>query len=187
VFPLRDFGRRHGLLESRDRNFSFCFESFSLFGEQQVSFFESHDLTGSGLRLGDLLPSSFFGELEVLDAVRQQPTLARFFYGHKRFSLPPPLLLTSYPYYVSRYIAGLCAETTIYPIDTVRRRQQAHGDATPLARRNVLQALQLLAKHEGHAGMFKGLSINLIKNPIGTAVSFVVNDHMKDVLGRMER
>jgi len=101
-----------------------------------------------------------------LDAVRQQPTLARFLYG---------------------YIAGLCAETTIYPIDTVRRRQQAHGDATPLARRNVLQALQLLAKHEGHAGMFKGLSINLIKNPIGTAVSFVVNDHMKDVLGRMEQ
>ena len=72
--------------------------------------------------------------------------------------------------------------TDVDELSHCRRRQQAHGDATPLARRNVLQvtcfsrahcfscplsvviqALQLLAKHEGHAGMFKGLSINLIK------------------------
>ena len=32
--------------------------------------------------------------------------------------------------------------------------------------------------------MFKGLSLNLIKNPMGTAVSFVVNDAVKDWLRR---
>ena len=29
----------------------------------------------------------------------------------------------------------------------------------------------LLARQEGISGMFKGLSLNLIKNPMGTAVS----------------
>ena len=60
------------------------------------------------------------------------------------------------------------------------RRQQALGDATPLAGRSLPQALLLLARQEGVAGMFKGLSLNLIKNPMGTAVSFVVNDAVKD-------
>jgi hypothetical protein len=36
------------------------------------------------------------------------------------------------------YLAGLCAETAIYPLDTVRRRQQAFGAASPLGRHNVL-------------------------------------------------
>ena len=85
------------------------------------------------------------------------------------------------------YIAGLCAETAIYPLDTVRRRQQALGDASPLGRLgqfNVLTALMHVARNEGLSGMFKGLSLNLVKNPIATAVSFTVNDLVKDVLQR---
>lgn len=83
------------------------------------------------------------------------------------------------------YIAGLVAETFIYPLDTVRRRQQALGDASPLGRtRNVSSALMMLARNEGVAGMFKGLSLNLIKNPVATAVSFTVNDAVKDLLKR---
>ncbi len=31
--------------------------------------------------------------------------------------------------------------------------------------------------------MFKGLSLNLIKNPVATAVSFAVNDLVKDLMG----
>jgi len=80
------------------------------------------------------------------------------------------------------YIAGFVAETAIYPLDTVRRRQQALGDATELSRRNVLQALTLLWRSEGFVGMFKGLSLNLFKNPLGTAVSFAINDLVKDYL-----
>ena len=86
------------------------------------------------------------------------------------------------------YVAGLCAETAIYPLDTVRRRQQALGDASPLGRtRNVATALMMLARNEGVAGMFKGLSLNLIKNPVATAVSFTVNDAVKDLLTRQKR
>ena len=65
------------------------------------------------------------------------------------------------------------------------RRQQAHGDASPLGRaRNVFSALSIVARSEGLAGLFKGLSLNLVKNPIATAVSFTVNDMVKDFLMR---
>ena len=80
------------------------------------------------------------------------------------------------------YLAGLCAETAIYPLDTVRRRQQAFGAASPLGRHNVFRALVMVWQHEGLMGMFKGLSLNLFKNPIATAVSFSVNDLVKDAL-----
>jgi solute carrier family 25 protein 42 len=86
------------------------------------------------------------------------------------------------------YFAGLCSETAIYPLDTVRRRQQALGDASPVGRTsNVFSALALVVRSEGFMGLFKGLSLNLIKNPIATAVSFTVNDVVKDQLKRQAR
>lgn len=94
-----------------------------------------------------------------------QPTLRKLVYG---------------------YVAGICAETMIYPLDTVRRRQQALGESSPLGKRNVISALIHLAQQEGFFGMFKGLSLNLVKNPIATAVSFAVNDLVKETLGHSE-
>ena len=44
---------------------------------------------------------------------------------------------------------------------------------------------KLLSAQEGVVGAYKGLSLNLIKNPMGTAVSFAVNDLVKDTLRRM--
>lgn len=80
------------------------------------------------------------------------------------------------------YVAGLCAETAIYPLDTVRRRQQAFGAGSPLGKHNVVSALMFVFRSEGFMGLFKGLSLNLFKNPIATAVSFSVNDLVKDIL-----
>jgi len=80
------------------------------------------------------------------------------------------------------YVAGLCSETFIYPLDTVRRRQQALGDASPFSQRSTLSAIGMLFRTEGVSGAFKGLSLNLIKNPLATAVSFTVNDLVKDLL-----
>ena len=80
------------------------------------------------------------------------------------------------------YLAGFCAEIAIYPLDTVRRRQQAFGAASPLGRHNVFRALLMVFRDEGIMGLFKGLSLNLFKNPIATAVSFSVNDLVKDAL-----
>ena len=43
-------------------------------------------------------------------------------------------------------------------------------------------AIYHLAQSEGVAGMYKGLILNLIKNPIATAVSFAVNDLIRERL-----
>ena len=32
-------------------------------------------------------------------------------------------------------------------------------------------------------GMFRGISLNLVKNPVATAVSFAVNDFVKEAVG----
>ena len=56
------------------------------------------------------------------------------------------------------------------------------GNATPLSRMSSFSAISSVFKHEGVRGMYKGLLLNLIKNPIATAVSFAVNDLIKDRL-----
>ena len=84
---------------------------------------------------------------------------------------------------VCGYVAGLCSESIIYPLDTVRRRQQAFGAAHPINRLSVFAALASIFRAEGLGGLFKGISLNLIKNPAATAVSFTVNDVVKDFLG----
>ena len=84
---------------------------------------------------------------------------------------------------VCGYVAGLCSESFVYPLDTVRRRQQALGAAHPISRLSIFAALASIFRNEGLNGLFKGISLNLIKNPAGTAVSFTVNDLVKDLLG----
>ena len=97
--------------------------------------------------------------------------------GRRRACLPPASL--------TRRIGCLCRVRRADPLDTVRRRQQALGTSSPLGRLgqlDVLKALGQVARSEGFMGLFKGLSLNLVKNPIATAVSFTVNDLVKEVL-----
>ena len=75
------------------------------------------------------------------------------------------------------YLAGLLSESFIYPLDTVRRRQQALGAASPIEGW-VLWLAWPIYRVEGFLGLFKGISLNLVKNPIGTAISFTVNHHV---------
>lgn len=82
------------------------------------------------------------------------------------------------------YVAGLVAESIVYPLDTVRRRQQAFAKSHSVNRAGgAFAALMAIARSEGVRGLFKGIALNIFKNPAGTAVSFVVNDFVKDTLG----
>jgi len=51
-----------------------------------------------------------------------------------------------------------------------------------LATRLVLGA-SLNPKPENSSLRYKGISLNLLKNPLATAVSFLVNDLVKEALG----
>mmetsp|Transcript_26964 Transcript_26964/g.80852 ORF Transcript_26964/g.80852 Transcript_26964/m.80852 type:complete len:325 (-) Transcript_26964:7-981(-) len=84
---------------------------------------------------------------------------------------------------VCGFLAGLLSESFIYPLDTVRRRQQTLGSAHPMNRMGALAALGRIAAVEGFGGLFKGISLNLVKNPMATAISFSLNDYVKEALG----
>jgi solute carrier family 25 protein 42 len=81
-------------------------------------------------------------------------------------------------------IAGLIAQSATYPLDIVRRRMQvfplvAVGAPPPdwvALMRRILQTEGLVR------GLYKGLSMNWIKSPIAIAVSFTVNDTLKNSL-----
>mmetsp|Transcript_20466 Transcript_20466/g.59779 ORF Transcript_20466/g.59779 Transcript_20466/m.59779 type:complete len:317 (+) Transcript_20466:30-980(+) len=81
------------------------------------------------------------------------------------------------------YLAGFGSEFFIYPLDTVRRRQQALGDSTCIGRANAFRAVHHIWRTEGLRGMYKGILLNLFKNPVATAVSFTVNDSVKEAFG----
>eukprot|EP00929_Paragymnodinium_shiwhaense_P078220 TRINITY_DN40508_c0_g1_i1.p1 TRINITY_DN40508_c0_g1~~TRINITY_DN40508_c0_g1_i1.p1 ORF type:complete len:176 (-),score=21.44 TRINITY_DN40508_c0_g1_i1:173-700(-) len=82
------------------------------------------------------------------------------------------------------YVAGFWAEFAVYPLDTIRRRLQASGRKSEVAALGTLQGIAHIWRNEGLArGVFKGISMNLLKGPVATAVSFSVNDLVKEALG----
>ena len=73
-------------------------------------------------------------------------------------------------------LAGLTAQASTYPLDVVRRRMQV----SPLEYSSVTQAFRKVYVHEGIIrGLYKGLSMNLIKGPMAVAISLNANDHLK--------
>jgi len=84
--------------------------------------------------------------------------------------------------------AGICGTIVSYPFETVRRRMQAqdkvmlHG----YAYKSVFNSLLHILKTEGFRfGLYKGITMNFIKNPIGTGISFMLNDYCQIVLVRI--
>jgi solute carrier family 25 protein 42 len=78
-------------------------------------------------------------------------------------------------------IAGFVAQAATYPLDVVRRRMQV----TPWNYKSVTSTFKAVYIQEGIIhGLYKGLSMNLLKGPIAVGISLNVNDHMKDYFAR---
>jgi solute carrier family 25 protein 42 len=76
--------------------------------------------------------------------------------------------------------AGVVAQAVTYPLHVVRRRMQVHGLFG-----SVWGALRTIAVREGIAnGLFKGLTLQLFKGPVQSAVGFTANDYAKRLLLR---
>jgi solute carrier family 25 protein 42 len=91
--------------------------------------------------------------------------------------------------FVAGAAAGAFAQTLTYPLTVVRRRMQVHGvhvrgSLGHVTYQSVQHALRSIYKHEGIAnGLFKGLSLSLLKGPLQSAIGFVVNDYARKWMG----
>ena len=88
-------------------------------------------------------------------------------------------------------VAGICGQTCSYPLDVVRRRMQTAGALNLDAERaSVYRKLMLTLKTiwvEGGliGGIYKGLSLNWIKGPIASGLSFTTFDLTQALLRKL--
>lgn len=79
--------------------------------------------------------------------------------------------------------AGICGQTSSYPLDIVRRRMQTSGELNCDSYTTIRQTLRKIYVEEGIIrGFFKGLSMNFVKGPIATGISFASYDTIKHSL-----
>jgi hypothetical protein len=88
---------------------------------------------------------------------------------------------------LSRRLSCKLACTRLYPAFYFFARRgtfadvEALGERSALGQRHVGAALQHIWATEGVPGLYRGITLNLVKNPLAIGVSFLVNDLVKEV------
>lgn len=79
--------------------------------------------------------------------------------------------------------AGICGQTSSYPLDIVRRRMQTSGVGNCDRYETIRQTLRKVYTEEGIVrGFYKGLSMNWVKGPLAVGISFSSYDTIKHFL-----
>jgi len=84
--------------------------------------------------------------------------------------------------------AGMLGQTTVYPLDVIRRRMQIEGLHSGSAHyryeyRSTWHAFRSITQQEGWRALFRGLHINYIKVVPLVSISFTVNDLLRHSMG----
>lgn len=99
----------------------------------------------------------------------------------------PELRLNPFTKFVCSYFAACIAQTSTYPMDTIRRRIQTDGyvtsSQTKLGYNGVVATGRIILAREGWRGLFKGVSVNWLRSPVSTGISLTTYDILKEVLG----
>lgn len=110
------------------------------------------------------------------------PYMGLFFAFYE--GLKPPLATVSLPFGSGDAVAGITAsvlsKSVVYPLDTVRKRLQVQGPSRtkyigggriPVYERGVLHTLAEITRKEGMTGIYRGLTVSLIKAAPASAVT----------------
>lgn len=110
------------------------------------------------------------------------PSMGLFFAFYE--GLKEPLSQASLPFGSGDAVAGVSAsilsKSAVYPLDTVRKRLQVQGPSRtkyiggariPVYEKGVLQTLAEIARKEGMVGVYRGLTVSLIKAAPASAVT----------------
>lgn len=85
--------------------------------------------------------------------------------------------------------AGLCGQSISYPLDVARRRMQTGGiNGNHLDRYSTMRKTLLhIYQNEGiKRGLYKGLSLNFLKGPVASSISFTVFDYVNHFIAGRE-
>lgn len=86
-------------------------------------------------------------------------------------------------------VAGLCGQSIAYPLDVARRRMQTGGiKGDHLERYSTMRrTVTHIYKNEGlKRGLYKGLSLNFVKGPVASSISYTVFDYVNHFLSGRE-
>jgi solute carrier family 25 thiamine pyrophosphate transporter 19 len=96
---------------------------------------------------------------------------------------------------MSGILASIVSKTAVYPLDTVRKRLQVQGPSRAMyVHRNipeyttgVLGTVRLILRREGMRGMYRGLSVALLKAAPASAVTVWTYERGMEFFRRMEQ
>lgn len=90
---------------------------------------------------------------------------------------------------VAGVIASVLSKTAVYPLDTTRKRLQVQGPSRErYVHRNiptyngVIKTLQHIWQHEGRRGMYRGLTVSLLKAAPASAVTMWTYERAMDLM-----
>ncbi|CAI5742568.1 unnamed protein product [Peronospora destructor] len=99
----------------------------------------------------------------------------------------PERSLNALTKFVCSYFAACIAQTSTYPLDTIRRRIQTDGyvsgSQAKLQYAGVAATARIILAREGWRGLFKGVSVNWMRSPVSTGISLTTYDILKEVMG----
>jgi len=86
--------------------------------------------------------------------------------------------------FVAGGIAGIISKSTVFPLDTIRKRLQVQGPTReryihkdiPIYSQGILHCAKDIIRNEGVRGLYKGLAVALLKSGPSAAVTLWVFD-----------
>lgn len=125
------------------------------------------------------------------------PYMGLFFASYE--GLKPALADVQLPFGSGDAIAGISAsifsKTVVFPLDTVRKRLQVQGPTrqkyvgghkTPVYDRGVFGTLAMMVRKEGTMGLYRGLSVSLVKAAPASAITMWTYERALDALKRIQ-